>query len=203
MKVIVFCFVLIALYHLASAKPVDDLDGKWEKFKADFQKKYDSPEEEARRKELFRQTAEQVEAHNALHAQGLVTYTQGINHFADLTSEERKKYLGFGRPKNLLNVKMKVVVFCVVLIAVFNLATPAPVKDVDAQWEKYKTDFNKKYDTPAEETRRKQLFVKSLEEVESHNLKYEQGLVTWTKGINQFSDWTPEEFKKIQGVRRE
>lgn len=98
---------------------------------------------------------------------------------------------------------MKVVLLCFVLIAVFYLAAAAPVQDVDSQWVKYKADFNKKYDSPEEEAQRKQLFVKTLQEVESHNAKYQQGLVTWTKGINQFADWTPEEFKRIQGTRRE
>ncbi|XP_045462036.1 uncharacterized protein LOC123672095 [Harmonia axyridis] len=179
MKVIILCFVLIAVFYSASAKPVDDLDGKWEKFKVDFKKNYGDSEEESTRKELFRKTVEQVEAHNARYEKGLETYTQGINHFADLTPEEKKQYLGF-RPSN---------------------SAAAPVQDVDSQWVKYKADFNKKYDSPEEEAQRKQLFVKTLQEVESHNAKYQQGLVTWTKGINQFADWTPEEFKRIQGTR--
>ncbi|KAL3284574.1 hypothetical protein HHI36_018731 [Cryptolaemus montrouzieri] len=77
-----------------SSRPVEDLDGKWEKFKVDFNRKYESPEEEATRKELFRVTVEQIEAHNARHAQGLESYTQGINQFTDRTPEERSKSFG-------------------------------------------------------------------------------------------------------------
>lgn len=38
------------------------------------------------------------------------------------------------------------------------------------------------------------IFKDNLEKIEEHNALYEQGKSTHTKGINQFTDWTQEEF---------
>ncbi|KAK9887531.1 hypothetical protein WA026_023253 [Henosepilachna vigintioctopunctata] len=88
---VVFSFVIIAVFTISAAQPVKDLDGQWTKFKQEHNRNYGA-EEEPRRKELFRQTLESVEAHNAKYRQGLVTYEQGINFFADMTPEEKSKY---------------------------------------------------------------------------------------------------------------
>ncbi|KAF2885260.1 hypothetical protein ILUMI_20926 [Ignelater luminosus] len=45
-----------------------------------------------------------------------------------------------------------------------------------------------------EEKLRQKIFVQNLKEVKKHNEKYETGFVTYTKGINQFSDMTKMEF---------
>lgn len=44
-----------------------------------------------------------------------------------------------------------------------------------------------------------ELYKKSLAEVEEHNKKYEAGSETYTKGMNNFSDWTEEESKNLLG----
>ncbi|KAK9887532.1 hypothetical protein WA026_023254 [Henosepilachna vigintioctopunctata] len=94
-----FCLVvLIILFNIVSSRPVKDLEGQWAKFKVDNNRNYGSPEEEARRKEIFKKTLEFVEEHNEKYARGLSTYTVGINFFADMTEEERKRYTGFKRP---------------------------------------------------------------------------------------------------------
>lgn len=73
---------------------------------------------------------------------------------------------------------------------------------------------NKTYKTPVEETTRFGIFQAKLSEIEEHNIRYEQGLETYKKGIildhhkieinntlcslagvNKFSDWTQEEFR--------
>lgn len=45
-----------------------------------------------------------------------------------------------------------------------------------------------------EESRRFQIFRAALDEIERHNALYEQGKVTYYKGVTQFTDWTKEEF---------
>uniref|UniRef100_A0A6P7HBA2 Cathepsin L-like proteinase n=1 Tax=Diabrotica virgifera virgifera TaxID=50390 RepID=A0A6P7HBA2_DIAVI len=60
----------------------------------------------------------------------------------------------------------------------------------------FKAEFSKKYGL-AEDKFRFQLFQKKLREIEQHNEKYEKGEIGWSKGINQFSDWTDDEFESI------
>ncbi|RZC34123.1 Inhibitor I29 domain containing protein, partial [Asbolus verrucosus] len=70
-------------------------------------------------------------------------------------------------------------------------------EEISQKWAEYKAKFDKKYDDETEENSRKELFVKNLLRIEEHNEKYKQGLVTFTMGINQFSDLTKEEMKKF------
>ena len=60
----------------------------------------------------------------------------------------------------------------------------------DKSWESYKTDFNKVYANSAEEALRKFNWANSVEEMNKHNELYVQGIHSWAKGINQFSDGT-------------
>ncbi|KAK9886865.1 hypothetical protein WA026_018514 [Henosepilachna vigintioctopunctata] len=71
---------------------------RWEQFKIEHKREYD-PEEDERRKEIYRETVEMVEAHNAKFDKGLTTYKMGINFFADMTADERAKYTGLRIPQ--------------------------------------------------------------------------------------------------------
>ena len=66
----------------------------------------------------------------------------------------------------------------------------------DELWDQFKVKFNRNYKTIAENDFRKQIFMKELSEIEKHNENYEQGLSSYKQGINQFSDWTWEEFSQ-------
>lgn len=44
-------------------------------------------------------------------------------------------------------------------------------------------------------------FKESLKKIEEHNAKYEKKETTFKMGLNQMSDWTPEEKKSLQGAR--
>lgn len=61
------------------------------------------------------------------------------------------------------------------------------------EWTLYKDTFKKHYRSSSEELQRLKTFLENLEEIEAHNQKFAKGEVTWTKGINQFADWTKEE----------
>lgn len=62
-----------------------------------------------------------------------------------------------------------------------------------------KAKFDKKYEGD-EESMRFEIYKKSLAEVEEHNKKFEAGLETYAKGMNNFSDWTEEESNNLHGV---
>lgn len=63
--------------------------------------------------------------------------------------------------------------------------------------DSFQTTHGKTYSNQVEETTRFAIFQDNLEEVEAHNARYEQGLVTYKKTINQFSDMTEDEFKSF------
>ncbi|XP_041968439.1 procathepsin L-like [Aricia agestis] len=83
---------LALLVLVVGALGLDDLDQEWTAYKAKHNKKYGA-EEDPYRRSLFHETKRKVEEHNRKHAAGLVSYSQGINHFSDLTKEELSKRL--------------------------------------------------------------------------------------------------------------
>lgn len=51
------------------------------------------------------------------------------------------------------------------------------------------------YESEDEHQLRYTTFKANLDVIEAHNVKYDQGLVTWYMAVNEFSDLTPEEFR--------
>ncbi|XP_073714025.1 cystein proteinase inhibitor protein salarin-like [Misgurnus anguillicaudatus] len=59
---------------------------------------------------------------------------------------------------------------------------------LDEEWESWKITYKKKYNSPEEETIRRAAWEKNKIYIEAHNKQYEQGLTSFTMGLNQFSD---------------
>merc|ERR1711970_405364 len=91
MKVVLSTLFLFVASTTASSL----LNSQWTKFKADFEKVYSTPAEEALRKATFAQNLAKVEEHNK---KGL-SWTEGINHFSDLTKEEFVNLYASGRTR--------------------------------------------------------------------------------------------------------
>ena len=66
-------------------------------------------------------------------------------------------------------------------------------------WEAWKKVHQKKYSSAAEENYRREIFERNKREIDEHNRQYEEGKESYLKGINNFSDWTQEEFLNILG----
>jgi len=87
---------------------------------------------------------------------------------------------------------MKVlIVACLVVVAVSALGEP------EASFQAFKLKHGKTYKNQVEETQRYAIFKNNLRSIEEHNLLYAQGLSSYKKGINQFTDMTQEEFSAI------
>ena len=68
----------------------------WSDWKVKFGKRYDSTEEELIRQQVYHSNMAQIDAHNRLNEQGLVSYKMGPTKFTDMTQEEQVSYLQRG-----------------------------------------------------------------------------------------------------------
>ncbi|KAG5684567.1 hypothetical protein PVAND_013792 [Polypedilum vanderplanki] len=81
----IFSLVLLLVFVIAVS--TDTIEERWTKFKKDFNRNY-SPNEDAERFEIFKKTVNQVDAHNEKYERGEVTWSMGINDFADKKHHE-------------------------------------------------------------------------------------------------------------------
>jgi len=65
----------------------------------------------------------------------------------------------------------------------------------------WKMQFNRLY-TEEEEIERRGVWESTVEFVNRHNMEADMGLHTYTVGLNQFSDWTDEEYKMLLGFNQ-
>ncbi|KAG8440364.1 hypothetical protein GDO86_006206 [Hymenochirus boettgeri] len=80
---------LLALSAIAICASASRFDREWNSWKSKYGKKYVSPSKELYRRKAWEATWEKVQKHNQLADQGLTSYRMAMNHFADLTTEER------------------------------------------------------------------------------------------------------------------
>ncbi|KAM7029056.1 cathepsin S isoform 2-T3 [Acridotheres tristis] len=78
---------LLALLVLALGHPDPALDRHWELWKKSYGKKY-QPQEDSLRRLTWEKNLWLVTLHNLEHSLGLRSYTLGMNHLGDMTSEE-------------------------------------------------------------------------------------------------------------------
>ncbi|TPP55982.1 Secreted cathepsin L 1 [Fasciola gigantica] len=64
----------------------------------------------------------------------------------------------------------------------------------DDLWHEWKRIYNKEYNG-ADDDHRRNTWEKDVKHIQEHNLRHDLGLVTYTLGLNQFTDMTFEEFK--------
>ncbi|KAL6087313.1 hypothetical protein STEG23_029953 [Scotinomys teguina] len=95
-------------------------------------------------------------------------------------------------------VQDQVFVTSLVLSYCLRMASAASSRDpsLDAEWEEWKMKFEKTY-SPDEERYRRAVWEEEKKNIEKHNAEYQQGKTTFNMGLNEFSDMTYEEFRKI------
>eukprot|EP00474_Spongospora_subterranea_P008555 CRZ09013.1 hypothetical protein [Spongospora subterranea] len=69
------------------------IEERWQTFKQVFKKKYPDPAEDAERRSVFNHNVEQINKHNRAFENGEVSFSQGVNQFADLRATEFKAYV--------------------------------------------------------------------------------------------------------------
>ncbi|CAH8645411.1 unnamed protein product [Heterobilharzia americana] len=73
--------------------------------------------------------------------------------------------------------------------------------NIEAAWKIFKARFKRIYESIHEETKRFLIFGANFVEMMEHNHAYREGKVTFEMGVNEFSDKTEYELRKLRGYR--
>jgi len=77
--------------------------------------------------------------------------------------------------------------------------TQAEEEKARERFEDFKQKFGKSYQTKEEEEKRFGIFKQNIKTIDDHNAKYAAGKVSYSLGVNQFSDLTVEEANTMNG----
>ncbi|CAD7088593.1 unnamed protein product [Hermetia illucens] len=80
-----------------------------------------------------------------------------------------------------------------VLFVIVGLGSALPSYELEKEWKQFQLAYNRNYNSPKELRYRKEIFNENLQKIIKHNEQYEEGLLSYTKGVNQFTDLTFEE----------
>jgi len=95
---------VMAVPLMPAVLDVAAVEMQFTKFKLDFNRKYATPAEEQKRLAIFTANLQFIEEHNARFAMDVVTFTVGVNQFADMTNEEFQKVAhGYNAPAEVAN----------------------------------------------------------------------------------------------------
>ena len=89
-------------------------------------------------------------------------------------------------------------ILCVLLLALAAAKTTRWFELEKYDFAKYKAEFARSY-RAEEEVMRKKIFAEKLAVIKAHNRDPSK---TWKMGVNQFTDRTEDEFRKVLGVKR-
>uniref|UniRef100_A0A3Q3RU34 Cathepsin L.1 n=2 Tax=Mastacembelus armatus TaxID=205130 RepID=A0A3Q3RU34_9TELE len=93
MKLLVVAAAFLAMASCASVS-LEDLE--FHAWKLNFGKSYNSPSEEAHRRQIWLSNRKLVLVHNILADQGIKSYRLGMNYFADMENEEYRRLISQG-----------------------------------------------------------------------------------------------------------
>ena len=69
-------------------------------------------------------------------------------------------------------------------VEIFQLKASA----INGKWSEFKTKFTKQYRNQTHESKKRTAFEKNLEFINQNNVKFNRGEVSYTFGINQYTD---------------
>ncbi|CAH1790413.1 unnamed protein product [Owenia fusiformis] len=75
-------------------------------------------------------------------------------------------------------------------------------KNLNGHWGQFKDVFRKQYKTD-EEFKRRLVWESNVREIERHNREFDLGMHSYTLGLNEYADWSGEEFQRyLLGAKR-
>lgn len=84
----------------------------------------------------------------------------------------------------------------ILVIGLLSLATNG-LSSPSTEWETFKLEHEKVYKDETDEEMRQQIWLTNKEIIAEHNRKYENGEVSFTMALNQFSDLSSAEFNEM------
>ncbi|KAH8304402.1 hypothetical protein KR059_008291, partial [Drosophila kikkawai] len=166
----------------------------WEKFMIDYAPKYVNDVETEKRRSIFCDNWQRIQEHNVLYEAGKVSHKKSINQWSDLTFEEWKRMQEPSFPPNMETPGNKTEATVPQRFPERSQNRfPANMEEHGAY-----TDFSRKYENDEETEKRRSIFCDNWQRIQEHNVLYEAGKVYHKKSINQWSDLTFEEWKKMQ-----
>ncbi|KAF7278428.1 cathepsin L-like isoform X2 [Rhynchophorus ferrugineus] len=84
----------------------------------------------------------------------------------------------------------------VLAVLVFSISVYAELQN-DILWKNYKIKHGKTYKNQVEEIKRYAIYQEHIRSIEEHNARFEKGLTSYKKGVNQFTDMTRDEYLAI------
>ncbi|XP_054278065.1 procathepsin L-like [Macrosteles quadrilineatus] len=94
-------FAIVALGYSQHITYSEEDEYQWELFKIAYERVYRDEKEEQTRKEIFMKNLNFFREHNKKYERGEVTFTVGVNQFADMTNDEFSKTMNKSRlPKD-------------------------------------------------------------------------------------------------------
>uniref|UniRef100_I3J400 Cathepsin L.1 n=1 Tax=Oreochromis niloticus TaxID=8128 RepID=I3J400_ORENI len=94
----------------------------------------------------------------------------------------------------MYSVNMKLLL---VVSAVLAVSSCASISLEDLEFHAWKLKFGKSYDSPSEESHRKQIWLTNRKHVLMHNILADQGFKSYRLGMTYFADMENEEYKKL------
>jgi len=92
---------------------------------------------------------------------------------------------------------MKFLALSVILALAVTLSSAVSIDQaLHQEWHVFKSTHGKSYSL-SEEQHRMQIFSKNREEIANHNARFVKGEVTYSMGLNQFSDLTADEYEQL------
>ena len=92
---------------------------------------------------------------------------------------------------------LSVLIVTGLLAATYYTLSSSSTDELALHFDNYRATFNKNYQTEEEFNFRKSIFEDNLKIINEHNAKGK----SWTMGVNPFTDWTNEEYKRMLGYK--
>nr|CAX72658.1 Cathepsin L precursor [Schistosoma japonicum]CAX74801.1 Cathepsin L precursor [Schistosoma japonicum] len=84
---------------------------------------------------------------------------------------------------------------------IFNSENLELLSNIGAAWKFFKINFKRAYGNVMEETKRFLIFGTNFIKMMEHNRAYQEGKATYKMGVNNFTDKTEYELRKLRGYR--
>merc|ERR1711957_410783 len=88
------------------------------------------------------------------------------------------------------NMRLTIALLCLAAVA---YSAPLGNSEMTEMFSAFKSEFNKVYETETELLQRYEMFTKNVNIINNHN-ENEAASAGYTMAINQFTDWTTQEF---------